>query len=65
MFLIDVSSSAYHSQSIFYASSVIKEVLVDPSFDDTLVFFYTYDEHVHEYDLTKKSPERKIIDNSI
>lgn len=45
--MIDISSSSYQSQMIFYCVNAIKEVLSNPDFDDHLIFFYTFDEHVH------------------
>lgn len=48
-----------------YMVAVLKEVLAREDFNDVQVYFYTYDEAIHEYDFTGQEAERTILDPSI
>ena len=48
-----------------YAISVMKEVLSRPELDDTVIYFYTYDDSLHEYDFQGEEPERTVLDFSL
>jgi hypothetical protein len=48
-----------------YLVSVLKDVLAREDLDDTLIYFYTYDDTVHEYDFTGDEPERTVVDFSL
>lgn len=37
---------------LFYTVAAMKEVLSRPQMDDVQIYFFTYDEIIHEYDLT-------------
>ena len=45
--------------------SVMKDVLQRQDLDDTLIYFYTYDDTVHEYDFSGDEAERTVIDFSL
>ena len=49
IFLIDVSRDAAESKMLGYMINVIKDVFdrADLDLDDTLIYFYTYDDTVH------------------
>ena len=63
--LIDISQSAFHSKMLYYAVTVLKDILAREEYNDTILFFYTYDETVHEYDFSGEEVKCTILDNSI
>ena len=67
IFLIDVSRDAAESKMLGYMINVIKDVFdrEDLDLDDTLIYFYTYDDTVHEYDFSGDEAERTVIDFSL
>ena len=67
IFLIDVSRDAAESKMLGYMINVIKDVFdrADLDLDDTLIYFYTYDDTVHEYDFSGDEAERTVIDFSL
>lgn len=45
--------------------SVIRDVLAREDLDDALIYFYTFDDTVHEYDFTGEEAERTVVDFSL
>lgn len=50
---------------IYYAVAAIKEVLSRPEFDETEIYFFTYDELLQEYDFGGEEVRCTIIDQTI
>ena len=61
--MVDVSPEA--SKMLYYAVAAIKEVLARPDLDDLLIYFYTYDDLVHQYDFSGEEVKCTIVDQSI
>jgi hypothetical protein len=65
VFLIDVSKSSSDNQMLFYAVSVMKEVMSRPEFDSYVVMLYTYDTNLHCYSFENGSASRIIFDRNV
>lgn len=65
VFMIDISPDAYHSKMLFYITAAMKEVLARPELDDLCIFFFTYDELVHEYDFSGNEIKCTVVDHTI
>ena len=50
---------------MYYAVAAMKEVLSRPELDETVIYFYTYDEVLQEYDFSGEEIKCTIIDKSI
>lgn len=50
---------------LYYAVAAIKEVLARTDLDDLLIYFYTYDDLVHQYDFSGEEVKCTIVDQSI
>lgn len=48
-----------------YMVTVMKDVLSREELDDTLIYFYTFDDALHEYDFSGEEAERTILDSSL
>lgn len=62
---MDVSKEAYQCKMLGYMVTVLKDVLSREDLNETQIFFYTYDETVHEYDFSGEQAERTILDPTI
>lgn len=65
IFLIDLHSSAFQTKMLFYLVSAAKEVLSREEMNETQIYFFTYDEVVHEYDFSGDEVKCTILDPSI
>jgi hypothetical protein len=65
VFLIDISKEAQQSRMLEYVASVMKDVLSREDMNDTLIYFYTFDESLHQYDFAGDEAERTILDPSL
>ena len=45
-----------------YMITVIKDVLSREDLNDTVIYFYTFDDTVHEYDFSGDEAERSVLD---
>lgn len=45
--------------------TVMKDILAQEEMDETLIYFYTYDDTLHEYDFSGEEAERTILDPSL
>ena len=52
IFLIDLSPESAQCKMMYYAVAAMKEVLSRPYLDETVIYFYTYDEVLQEYDFS-------------
>jgi hypothetical protein len=43
----------------------MKDVLSREDLDDVVIYFYTYDDTVHEYDFSGEEADRTVIDFSL
>lgn len=48
-----------------YMVTVMKDVLSREDMNDTLIYFYTYDDTLHQYDFGGDEAERTILDPSL
>lgn len=48
-----------------YLVAVLKEVFAREEMNETQIYFYTYDEVIHEYDFSGQEVERTILDPTI
>lgn len=48
-----------------YMISAMKAVLVREDLNDTVIYFYTFDDTVHEYNFSGEEAERTVLDPSI
>lgn len=48
-----------------YISTVIKDVLSREDLNDVVIYFYTFDDTVHEYDFAGQEAERTVVDFSL
>jgi hypothetical protein len=65
IFLVDISREAWQCKMLSYMVTVLKEVFSREEMNETQIYFYTYDEAIHEYDFSGEEVERTILDPTI
>ncbi len=50
---------------LYYFVAAMKETLSQETMDETLIYFYTYDDTIHEYDFSGDDTKCVIMDPSI
>lgn len=65
IFLVDVSREAWQCKMLTYLTMVLKTAFQREELNETQIYFYTYDETVHEYDFSGSQVERTILDPSL
>lgn len=65
VFLIDISPESARTNALFYAVAALKEAMSRPEMDDIWVYFFTFDEILHQYDLSGEEAQCTIYDKTI
>ena len=65
IFIFDLNPESAQCRMIYYAVAAMKEVLSRPELDETVIYFYTYDEVLQEYDFSGEEIKCTIIDKTI
>lgn len=65
VFLIDLSKNSADSQMLFYAVSVMKEVMAKPEFDQHVVLLYTFDTNLHCYSFEGGEASRIVLGEDV
>ena len=65
IFIFDLNQESAQCRMMYYAVAAMKEVLSRPELDETVIYFYTYDEVLQEYDFSGEEIKCTIIDKSI
>lgn len=63
--MVDINSSAAQSKMLYYFVAAVKEVLAKEEFNETQIYFFTYDDVLHEYDFTGEEVKCTIFDPTI
>ena len=50
---------------IYYAVEAMKQVFSNPDFNEHAIYFYTFDEVLHQYDFSGLETKRVIMDPTI
>lgn len=63
--MVDLNVSAFQSKMLYYFVAVMKEVLSKQELDELQIYFFTYDEVVHEYDFSGDEVKCTVFDQTI
>ena len=65
IFLVDLNSASFQSKMLYYFVAVMKDVLSREEFDEHQIYFFTYDDTVHEYDFSGAEVKCTVFDPTI